>query len=255
MKKIFIIEDEIAIREELLILLQSRLEFAVVGGCGSVKEALILLPNLQSDLVLMDIELTDGKSFEILEQLENIDFKIIFVTAYNHFAIRAIKLGALDYLLKPIDEDELNLALDKYLKESESAQSNQNKKLGTPKSQANFLANQLQQKEDLPKKIVLKTLHEMFFVDMREIEYCKGEGSYTKFYLSENQQIMVSKPLKEYEDLLPSPQFLRTHKSYLVNTDLVKSFNQDGFVVLESKVEVPVSVRKKESVLQVLSQK
>ncbi len=117
----------LAIREELLILLQSRLEFAVVGACGSVKEALILLPNLKPDLVLMDIELTDGKSFEILEQLESIDFRIIFATAYNHFAIRAIKLGALDYLLKPIDENELNLALDKYLKESESAQSNQNK--------------------------------------------------------------------------------------------------------------------------------
>jgi two-component system LytT family response regulator len=253
MKKIFIIEDEIAIREELFILLQSRSEFVVIGACGSVKEGLLLLPNLKPDLVLMDIQLTDGKSFENLEQIENIDFKIIFVTAYDHFAIRAIKLGALDYLLKPIDESELNEALDKYLTESESTQSNQ--KLITPKIQTNFFASQIKQEENSPKKIVLKTLHEMFFVAIQDIEFCKGEGSYTTFNLIGNQQIMVSKSLKEYESLLPNTQFLRTHKSYLVNTDLVRSFNQDGFVVLDSKTEVPVSIRKKESILQILSQK
>lgn len=254
MKRIFIVEDEVSIREELLLLLQNRSEFTVLGGCGSVKEALILLPNLKPDLVLMDIELSDGKSFEILEQLACIDFKLVFVTAYNHFAIRAIKLGALDYLLKPIDETELTIALDKFLKDSASVQSDQ-EQLATQKQLTSFIFKQFQQREHAPKKIVLKTLQEVFFVDVQEIKYCKGEGSYTNFHLSNNQQIIVSKPLKEYEDLLPNPQFLRTHKSYLVNMDLVKSYHQDGFLVLEGEIEVSVSVRKKEQVLQILSQK
>ena len=249
-KKILIIEDEITIREEIFLLLGKRDEFQIIASCDSVASSLQTLQQQTPDLILMDIELTDGKSFEILETLDSIPFKIMFITAYDHFAIRAIKFGALDYLLKPIDEEELNEALDKYLAHTLDSQS-----FSYQKAQLDFFTNQYAQGNHNTSKITLKTLHEVFFVNIHDISYCKGEGSYTTFYLLEHQEITVSKPLKEYEELLPKAQFLRTHKSYLVNMEKIKSFNQDGFVVLEGKAEVPVSVRKKESILHILSQR
>lgn len=243
MIKVFIIEDEKILYEELCLLLNVRQDIEIVGYCGSIKEALVMLPKSQIDLVLMDIQLTDGKSFEIVEKLSHINFDIVFITAYNHFAIKAIKVGAIDYLLKPIDANELYQVLDNFTE-------NKQRKLNA--SQKELLLQHT--KEDIPvKNLVIKTMNEIFFVSLLDIVYYKGQGNYTTFYLQNNTEITSSKRLKEYEDLLSKHTFIKTHQSYVVNKNYVSHYSNNGELILKNGGRIPVSFRKKETVINQLS--
>src|SRR5690606_12453620 len=198
-------------------------------------------------LALMDIQLTDGTVFDVLKSLKDINFQIIFITAYNHFAIKAIKFGALDYLLKPLDENELQSALEK-VREKQFDQSQQQQQLK--------IANQQIEKEELglDDQIVLHTIEYLQVLQLKEIIYLKSEGSYTNFVLTGNRKIMVSKPLKYYQDLLPEKWFLRPHQSYLVNTTCIDRYIKTGYIILKDTTQIPVSVRKKEAVVAHLTQ-
>lgn len=239
--KIFIVEDEKNIREELYILLKAKANITVVGFAESVKDALEILPTIKVDLVLMDIELTDGKSFEIIEKLAQINFHIIFITAYHQFAIKAIKVGALDYILKPIDEQELYKALDNFSQKKENIKTEQKELL------LEHIAE-----DKAVEKITIKTLSEIFFIKTKDIIYCQGQGNYTTFVLQNTEKIVSSRPLKEYTEILPKNNFLRIHQSYLVNKKCAKKYSNNELLLINNE-KIPVSSRKKEMVIEELS--
>jgi len=197
------------------------------------------------DLVLLDIKMNDGTGFDLLKKLDPVDFKVIFITAYNQYAIKAIKFSALDYLLKPIDPDELVEAVNKteklVLKELHT--------------QLNLLEDNLLNKDNSRKKIILKTLNKIHLVKIEDITYCESEGGYTTFYLTGGKKILVSNTLKFYDEMLNEYGFFRAHKSYLINLIHIDRFeNTDGgTIVLNNEIKLPVASRKKDQLLEMLN--
>ncbi|KQN34361.1 two-component system response regulator [Pedobacter sp. Leaf41] len=244
MIRTLIIEDEPAIRKEIEWLLQQETQFNLIGYATSVAESLVLIKATNPELILMDIQLTDGTAFDILDQLNEIPFRIIFITAYNHFAVKAIKFGALDYLLKPLDDAEFKAALAKIATNDETNITQQKQQISILKSQSGY------GESNLDSRIVLHTLEFLQVLQLREIIYCQSEGGYTNFFLTEGRRIMISKPLKFYDELLPEKWFLRPHQSYLVNVLYVDKFLKSGTIVLKDKTEIPVSGRRKDYILQ-----
>nr|WP_199156259.1 LytTR family DNA-binding domain-containing protein [Pedobacter sp. ASV2] len=246
MIRTLIIEDEPAVRKEIIWLLEQEKDFNLLGSATNVNDALTLINATQPQLVLMDIQLTDGTAFDILSQVEKVDFRIIFITAYNHFAIKAIKYGALDYLLKPLDEAELKTALQKIAGEKGLNVSKQ-------KQQLEILEANNHNVDGLESRIVLHTLEYLQIVQLKDIVYCRSDGSYTHFVLADGQKITISKPLKFYDELLPEKWFLRPHQSYLVNITYIDKFLKVGELLLKDKTEIPVSDRRKEFIIQRIS--
>lgn len=243
MIRTLIIEDETAIVKEIKWFLSQEPDIEVVGCASRIPVALDLISELHPDLVLMDIQLTDGIAFDILNQLEDIDFQLIFLTAFNNFAIKAIKYGALDYLLKPIDEDELKVALDKARKKIGAKDVNQDTQLKIA-----LKSHLLPETPD--SHLVLHTMEFIQILQLKEIIYCKSEGSYTTFFLTDDRKLMISKPLKFYDELLPDQYFLRPHQSFLVNFAFIDKYLKSGSILLKNQTEIPVSIRRKEYVLQ-----
>ncbi len=238
MLRTIIVDDEPIIRADIESLLEPRKDIVIIGACGSVQEAIILINILKPDLLLLDIHLSDGISFDIINAIPNLDCAVIFITAYDKHAIQAIRIGALDYLLKPVVEEELYAALDKvHRKVGQLA-------LQTQETQKNLEAGN----EYADKTIVLRSQREVQLIKLDDIIFCEGDGNYTTFYLTGNKKIVVSKPLKEYDDLLPRHQFIRTHQSYLVSLKFIHHYDREGILHMKNGVEVPVSVRKRELV-------
>lgn len=239
MIRTLVVEDEQIIREEIISLLHEiDKQILVVGDCGTCAEALILTKNCKPDLLLLDINLSDGTSFDFLNKLEERNFNIVFITAHEEFAIKAIKAGALDYVLKPIDEKTLKEAIEKVLINNKNNQINER------------IAVANKELEGKSNKLVLR-LHDSYqIVRFDELVYCKSDGGYTNFHLTDNRKFLVSKSIKEYEKILPSLQFFRTHQSYLVNLEFVDKFEKGGGLYLKGGTEIPVAVRKKEELLK-----
>ncbi|XZF14545.1 LytR/AlgR family response regulator transcription factor [Chitinophagaceae bacterium MMS25-I14] len=246
MLRTLIIDDEPAIRRDLQLLLSSYPDFICIGSCGSIADARVLIENTQPDLVLLDIQLSDGTSFELLQSLPSIPFRIIFITAYGDQAIRAIKMGALDFLVKPIDEEELGTALNKALHANAAHHTEQQVRIANEhlQSQPTFLSRN---------RIALRTQSYLQVVQYEDIIYCQSDASYTTFYLTDKRKIVTSKPIGEYEELLPSSHFARTHQSYLVNLDFVDRLHKDNYLVLKNGMEIPVSTRKKDTIVKKLT--
>jgi len=244
MIRTLIIEDEPAIRKEIEYLVNQQTNFKLLGTAASVKDALRLIGDTQPDLVLMDIQLTDGTAFDILDQLNEVTFKIIFITAYNHFAIKAIKYGSLDYLLKPLDESELKAVM-------QSIVIKQDDDLYTQQQKLSIAASQNQPDEsNLESRMILATQESLQVIQLKDIVYCQSDGGYTWFYLVSGEKILISKPLKYYDELLPEEWFLRPHQSYLVNIIYVDKYMKVGDLILKNKKEIPVSTRRKEYIMQ-----
>lgn len=243
MIRTLIIEDEPAVRKEIEYLVSQNPELILLGAASSVKEALVLIQTTAPQLVLMDIQLTDGTAFDILEQLHEIKFKIIFITAYNHFAIKAIKYGSLDYLLKPLDENELKAAIQKLLTQQINLD-HQDEKLQIIRD------NHQLGERNLDSRIVLTTQESLQVIQLKDIVYCQSEGGYTWFFLANGQKTLISKPLKFYDELLPEDCFLRPHQSYLVNILYVDKYLKIGDLILKDKTEIPVSTRRKDYIVQ-----
>lgn len=244
MIKVVIIEDEPAIRKEIEWLVNQHPDLQLSGIASNVQQAVSLIQETQPQLALMDIQLADGNAFHVLDQIEKIDFKIIFITAYNNYAIKAIKYGALDYLLKPIDEEELSIALTK-------VRADLSKEPEEDLSQKIKIARQFQDKEEtLEQRLVLHTMEFIQVVLLKDIIYCQSEGSYTTFFLTGNRKVIISKPLKYYEELLPEQWFLRSHQSFLVNIEFVDKILKTGYLLLKDGTKVPISLRKKEYIFR-----
>ena len=242
MYKAVIIEDEYHLREALSIMLEMIVpeQVQVIGYAESAEEAVRLIDRLQPDIVFMDILLKSGTGFDVLQQISYRKFHLIFTTAYEEYAIRAFKFSALDYLLKPIDPEELRIAIDRIsgLKER-----------FLEETQVSELVQHLHK---TPQRIVLPTQEAMHVVKISQIMYCETSGSYTTFYLSDGKKIIVSKPLKNYESILQPPDFFRVHQSYLINTHCITSYSREGMIEMENGVTIPISRAKKEAFFKLM---
>ena len=241
--KAVIIDDEILVAKNMQMLLTRYCPDVLVEGIGhSAKEAEELIKDKRPDVVFLDVEMPHGNGFDLLKRMEYIDFGVIFVTAFDHYAIRAIKYSAIDYLLKPIDINELVAAVKKAELQLKSKSINQG---------LNLLLHNLAQPAGKLQKLTLPTMEGMIFVDVDDILYCKSDGNYTTFYLLNGQNPMVTRQIGTYEDLLPEPLFCRVHRQYIINVNKVSKYikGRGGYVVMSDGKIIDVSVRKKEDFL------
>jgi len=183
----------------------------------------------------------DGDAFDLLTQIDNIFFKIIFVTAYEEYALKAIKFSALDYLLKPVDNEDLKIAFEKAEKQI----------LNDLKIQLSTLQVNLNSTQS--KTIVLRTMDKIYLVEIMEIVHCESEGNYTLFFTSDGKKYMVSNPMKEYADILEDHGFFRIHKSYIVNVSFIDSYDKRGYIVLKDGTNLPVAKRKKTELMELFT--
>lgn len=246
MIKAIIIDDEINNQELISNLLKSYAEnIQVVALANSVETAYQAIMEHHPDLIFLDIQMPDGTGFDLLKKFEKINFKIIFVTAHQEFAIEAFKYSALDYLLKPLSPTNLIEAVKK-VEESISSE-DLNLKL-------KILLSNIAEPIKSKKKIVLKTMERIYSVDIDDIIRFESDGGYTKVYLVDGKRIMVSRTMKEFDDLLLDVGFLRVHHSHLVNMNHLFCFEKaEGHVVMKDESIVPVSNRKKDQLLELLN--
>ncbi|HQO50786.1 MAG TPA: LytTR family DNA-binding domain-containing protein, partial [Bacteroidales bacterium] len=209
------------------------------GEAGSIADGRALLAKTQVELVFLDVQMPDGTGFDLLAGLEKISFQVIFASAYDHFAITAFKFSAVDYLLKPIIIEDLKAAVKK-IRLSDKSSIDRIKTL---------IDNQ-----GAIKKIALPSMEEVNFVKVEDIIRYESDNNYTRFFLTGNQQILVSKTLKEYEDLLEPLGFFRSHKSSLINLRYIKKYikGEGGTIVMEDGSIVELSRRRKDDFFRVL---
>ncbi len=242
-----LIDDEKHCTEILALKLQQFCpEIEILAICNSSTEGLEKILQLQPDVVFLDIEMPTMNGFDILKRIKNINFKVIFTTAYDEFALKAIKISALDYLLKPIQNTDLIEAVTR-LKDSKT----------TPlPSQMELLLQQINQPAQHTKKIAVPTFEGIELILVDKIVYCHSEGNYTYLYFEDSTKLMVSKTLKYFSQLFEAYQFIRTHHSYLVNMNKIKKFVrlEGGYLIMEEGSQIPVSKRKKEDLLDQLKQ-
>lgn len=243
MIKTILIDDEVHNLENLEWLLSKNCpNIEIIGKATSADEGIQLIHLLNPDLVFLDIEMPSKNGFELLESIPDIHFEVIFVTAYNQYALKAIKSCALDYLMKPVAIPELIASVKKV--EELISKKTENKKL-------KVLVENLKESHH-PKKIALPTADELFFVCIEDIIRCKSENNYTQFYLTNGTTILVSKTLKEWDDLLSSYNFIRTHQSHLINSIHIKSYvkKEGGYILMNDGSSICISRNKKEITLQ-----
>jgi len=220
----------------------------IVGEASSVETGYSLINELKPEVVFLDIQMPDGSGFDLLKKFPSIDFKFIIITAYQEFAVKAFKFSAIDYLLKPMDPTDLINAVERLKETLHDEEINQ--KFQT------FIEN-TQSSTGNPSKIILKTFDSVMVVETNRIVRCESQNNYTFFYFSDNTKLLVSKTLKEYEELLSSSGFLRTHQSHLVNLNFVKNYKRypESHINLTDGTKIPVAIRKRELIEDILKNK
>lgn len=242
--KAIIIDDESNSRELLSSLAKKYTpELEIIAQYDNGADALLEIEKLKPDILFLDIEMPNMNGFDFLEKCKYTDFYLIFTTAYNEYAIQAIKNHAFDYLLKPIKRTEFINTIERLQKET---QNNQKSKI------EDLLTHLKMDKSD--KKIVLATQDGMHFLEYDNIMYVKGDGSYTHYYCADGSKYLISKTLKDAESKLTDSRFKRVHASYLINFDYVKKYQrgEGGFFVLRDGTSVPVSRSKKQELLYLM---
>lgn len=249
MIKVLIVDDEQHCIDRLskLLHLSHNNILEIAGTASTVEQAFEKITSLKPDLIFLDVQIADKTGFDLLRTLPQINFAIIFTTAYEKFAIQAIKFSAIDYLLKPIDDEELNGAIMKFMNE-------RSQKLTAQK--IDILLQNTKNKKDLPKKIIVPTVNGFEFLEIADIIRCQSDINYTTIYLKDKHKLVVAKTLKEFEELLSEHAFFRVHNSHLVNLNCIKSYNKGkgGSVILNDGTEIEVSFRRKDDFLTRLTE-
>ncbi|MBK8449046.1 MAG: response regulator transcription factor [Saprospiraceae bacterium] len=243
-----IVEDERLSAELLQNMLKDHCpEVTILCIANEVKEAIQLIAEKKPDLIFLDIEMQTGTGFDVLQGVKNIPLKIIFTTAYDHYALKAIKFSAIDYLLKPIDILELKEAVQKVITD----------KISKSENKLDWLLKNLASQKNDDYSISLSTLDGIEFVPIVNIIRLEANGPYTHFYLKNNQKLMISKNLKEYEMMLTDYGFFRIHNSHLINLKEVKKIikTDGGSAVMSDDSHVSISPRKNDEFMTLIQQK
>ena len=243
MLKILIVDDEPAAGNILKVLIEKHIPVEKqIIYCNSPETALEMISDLKPSLVMLDIEMPGMNGFDFLNSAVNWDFNVIFTTAFDKYAIKAIRFSALDYLLKPVDIVELQNAINRHIIKQDFQTNN--------KPLFKNLIDNIQQKNPAYFKLAVSVKEGVFLFELKNIICLEGQNNYTKLYFDDRKPLLVSKTLKDYDDMLADHHFLRVHKSFLVNESHVKKIDNDGLLWLSQDVFVPVSRRKKTEVLK-----
>jgi two-component system LytT family response regulator len=244
MIKAVIVDDELNARENLSFLLNNYCsQVKIIGSAESVSEAIELIQTAKPDLVFLDIEIGEGNGFDVLEAIKNTSTEVIFTTAFNQYAIKAFKFSAIDYLLKPIDIDELKEAVQRA--EERIKENKLNNRLDF------LLSNLADNKDKKLRRIGLPIQGGIQFFALDEIIRLQSQSNYTTFYLTQNRKFLISKTLKEYDEMLCDQGFVRVHQSHLVNIDHVVQYQKadGGYLILSDGSNIPLSKNYKDNFL------
>lgn len=241
--RILIVDDEPAARAVIQHFLQSIPEIDEITEATGVYEGLEYLRLHKTDLLFLDVEMQDGTGFDLLDQADTLEFQVVFTTSHDEFAIKAFRYNALDYLLKPIDPDEFKEAIQKI---------STNRKLQFSRKQIEGLLSTNSDKKF--ERITLATSNGLVFTQTDNISHIESYGNYTFVYLASSERHLVSRNLKEFEEMLPQPPFFRTHQSYIVNTEFVKQVttSESDVAIMKNGLSVPIARRKKDAFLDLL---
>jgi two-component system LytT family response regulator len=245
MLKVLLIDDEERATDALRLMIEKTIpEIQQVMVCNDSRKAADMIHAYKPGLVFMDIQMPHMNGFQVLEKMPNKNFKIIFTTAYNEYAIQAIRFSAFDYLLKPIDIEELQLSVKRFLE-------NNNDYRQQFELLKNIMHNiQVPSSEEF--RLALPTKEGVHFLQPADIIRCEAIGNYTKFFVTGNKTYLISKTLGDYDTLLSPHHFIRTHKSHLVNKKFISFVDHEGFAVLKDNSRVEVSRRRKDDLLSAL---
>jgi two-component system LytT family response regulator len=225
-------------------------QIKIIGEADSVESGVEAIEKLQPQVVFLDIQLNDGTGFDILENVASRNGKstshIVFITAHEQYAIKAFRFSALDFLLKPVDPDELEIVVGKI---KDILEKNDNH------AHIDLLLENIRKKVDNFKRIALSNSDGIHLFEVSDIIRCESEDNYTKFFIKNSKPILISRTLKEYEELLTEHGFVRVHQSHLINLAYLKSFikKDGGYVIMADNSNIPISQRKKESLQEILT--
>ena len=246
MVKAIIVDDEIHAQNAIESILKSQFsEIEIVAKAGTVKSAVESILKNEPELLFLDIDLPDGKGFDILKQIDYKQYKVIFITAYQEYAIQAFKFSAFDYILKPLNPVELINSVKNVLDE----RLDEHNKLKLDAFFSNF-------NNSIPgvKKLVLKTSDKIHILDVKDIIRCESDNTYTTFYTNTSNKIVISKAIKKYDEMLSPLGFMRTHQSHLINLNYISYFDKKsgGAIVMSDNSNIPVSQQKRAVLMEYL---
>ena len=243
-KRAVVIDDEPHSRLTLKIFLKEYCpDVEVAGEADGVMKGVHLIRQVHPDVVFLDVEMEDGTGFDLLDKFRNPAFQVIFTTAYNEFALKAFRYNAIDYLLKPIDIDELIRAVDRIAPGKQSS--------GYAEQISNISENNRTGRFE---KIAVASNEGLHFINLKDIVRLESDVNYTTFYLASSERITVSKTLKNFEELLPGNEFFRPHQSHIVNLTYIKKIlRQDGgYLLMEGNSKIPIARSRKEELLSMV---
>src|SRR5690554_5668474 len=245
-----LVDDDSNLREGMKVLLSRYApEIRILGEAENVSDAVSVIDGMNPQVVFLDIQLANGTGFDILEKLTEkngkISFQVVFITAHEQYAIKAFRFSALDFLLKPVDPDELQKVIQKIkttLQKNDSF------------SHIDLLLENIRKKVDNFKRIALSTSDGIHLFEVSDIIRCESTDNYTTFYIKNSKPVMISKTLKEYEELLAQHGFERIHQSHLINLAYLKSYikKDGGYVIMSHNTHLPVSQRKKDRLQDII---
>lgn len=248
-----LIDDDVNLREGMKGLLALYApDIHIIGEADSVASGVSSVARLEPQVVFLDIQMNDGTGFDLLEKLSEIKGKVtshvVFITAYEHYAIKAFKFSALDFLLKPVGPDELEKVIEKIRTVLEK---------DNDYSHIDLLLENIRKKADNYKRIALSNSDGIHLLEINDIIRCESDDNYTKFFINNRKPILISKTLKEYEEMLTEHDFVRIHQSHLINLSYVKSYikKENGFVLMSDDSQLPISQRKKDQLHEILIKK
>ena len=239
-----IVDDEIDSIRVLQRLLNTYCpEVNIVGKADGVETALHTIQSCKPDLVFLDIEMTQGNAFDLLNQLQPIEFQVVFITAFDNYAIRAFKYSAVDYLLKPVDIDDLRSALDRVMRKVQGK---------SFLDQMETLLYNVETFQLTQQKMAVPTLTGLVFIPIKDIMRFEAKGSYTSIYLTNTEEIIATRNIKEYEELLPDAIFCRVHNSHIINLHKIQKYHKGrgGYIIMEDGSNIEVASRRREEFLR-----